>query len=310
MRHLLRDDDLLPIEQDEILAIAARLKFKRFAYNPLQGPETVAVIFDKPSTRTRVSFAVGIAELGGIPLILDSATTQAGRGEPVADTARVLGRMVSAIVWRTFAQADLETMAEYAGVPVINALSDDFHPCQLLADWLTIREHHRRLSGLTVAYVGDGACNMANSYVLGGAVAGMHIRIGSPADFQPDQAIVERAREIGRGTGATVTVTDDPEAAVTGADAVITDTWVSMGQEDTKAERLATFAPYAVTQRLLDLADPKAPVLHCLPAYRGLEIEADVIDGPRSLVWEQAENRLHVQKAALLWLLERSGRGR
>ncbi len=306
MRHLLRDDDLSPAEQAEVLALAARMKAEPYAHRPLEGPQTVAVLFDKSSTRTRVSFAVGITDLGGSPMIMDSGDTQAGRGEPVEDTARVLGRMVSAVVWRTYAQAGLETMASYAGVPVVNALSDDFHPCQILADWLTITEHKGRLAGLTVAYVGDGASNMGNSYVLGGAVAGLHVRVGSPAGYQPDPAVVTRAEAVAAETGGSVTITDDPTAALTGADVVITDTWVSMGQEESKAERLQIFRPYSVTAEALALAAPDAIVLHCLPAYRGLEIAADVLDGPQSVVWDEAENRLHVQKAVLVFLLELS----
>jgi len=246
---------------------------------------------------------VGIADLGGSPLVLDSGSTQAGRGESVADTARVLGRMTSAIVWRTYAQSGLEEMAEYAGVPVVNALSDDFHPCQVLADWQTVIEHKGALEGLEVAYVGDGANNMAHSYLLGGATAGMRIRIGAPASHQPRLDIVADAKAIARQTGGSVLVTDDPVAAVSGADVVITDTWVSMGQEDEKAKRVALFGPYAVTAEAMALAKPDAIAMHCLPAYRGLEITADVLDGPQSVVWDEAENRLHAQKALLVWLL-------
>ncbi|MFD1860652.1 ornithine carbamoyltransferase [Aeromicrobium camelliae] len=307
IRHFLRDDDLSPAEQAEVLQLALKMKAAPYARRPLEGPQTVAVLFDKSSTRTRVSFAVGIADLGGQPLVLDATTTQIGRGESVADTARVFGRMVSAIVWRTYAQSGLEEMAEHSGVPVINALSDDFHPCQILADWLTVLEHKGRLEGLTVAYVGDGANNMGHSYLLGGATAGMHVRVGAPFGYQPDVAIVADAERIAQQTGGSVLVTDDPQAAVTGADVVITDTWVSMGQEDEKAERIAIFGDYAVTPERLAQAAPDAIVLHCLPAYRGLEIAAEVIDGPQSVVWDEAENRLHVQKAVLTWLLERSG---
>ncbi len=306
VRHLLRDDDLSPAEQAEVLDLALRMKAEPFAFRPLEGPRSVAVVFDKSSTRTRVSFSVGVAQLGGHCVILDAATTQAGRGEPVADTARVLGRMVDAVVWRTYAQADLEEMARHAGVPVVNALSDDFHPCQLLADWLTVREHKGTLAGLTVAFVGDGANNMAHSYVLGGAVAGMHVRVGAPSGYAPAGHVVADAEKVAAGTGGSVTVTDDPVEAVRGADVVITDTWVSMGQEAEKAERIATFGPYAVTGALLQHAAPDAVVLHCLPAYRGLEIAEDVLEGPRSVVWDEAENRLHAQKALLAFLLERS----
>ncbi|MCK5892191.1 MAG: ornithine carbamoyltransferase [Aeromicrobium sp.] len=306
MRHLLRDDDLSPAEQAEVLALAAQLKAEPYSRRPLEGPQTVAVMFDKSSTRTRVSFAVGIADLGGSPLVMDRGTTQAGRGEPVEDTARVLGRMVSGVVWRTYHQRDLETMAAMSGVPVVNALSDDFHPCQILADWQTVIEHKGTLAGLQVAFLGDGACNMGHSYVLGGATAGMHVRIGAPQGYQPAAEVVADAERIAATTGGSVTVTADPVAAVTGADVVITDTWVSMGLEDTKAERLAVFGPYSLTSEALALAKPDAIVLHCLPAYRGLEIAAEVLDGPQSVVWDEAENRLHAQKAVLTWLLEKS----
>lgn len=306
MRHFLRDDDLSPAEQREVLELALAMKAEPYARKPLAGPQTVAVLFDKSSTRTRVSFAVGIADLGGNPLVMDTGTTQIGRGEPVADTARVLGRMTSAIVWRTYAQAGLDDMAAHAGVPVVNALSDDFHPCQILADWLTVLEHKGELAGLTVAYLGDGANNMGHSYVLGGATAGMHVRVGAPAGYQPDPAIVADAERVAATTGGSVVVTDDPAEALRGADVVITDTWVSMGQEDEKAERLALFGGYAVTSEAMSLAKPDAIVLHCLPAYRGLEISADVIDGPQSVVWDEAENRLHAQKAVLAWLLAKA----
>ena len=303
MRYFLRDDDITPAEQAEILALAEQLKRAPYSHRPLEGPQSVAVIFDKSSTRTRVSFAVGIADLGGSPLILDSGSTQSGRGESVADTARVLGRMTSAIVWRTYEQSGLEEMAQYAGVPVVNALSDDFHPCQILADWLTVKEHKGELAGLTVTYVGDGANNMAHSYLLGGAMAGMHIRIGAPESHQPRPEIVADAVAIATETGGSVTVTDSAQAALSGADVVITDTWVSMGQEDEKAERVALFGDYSVTSDAMGHAKPDAIVLHCLPAYRGLEIAANVIDGSQSVVWDEAENRLHAQKALLVWLL-------
>ena len=306
VRHFLRDDDLSPQEQAEVLALAAAIKAEPYARKPLAGPQTVAVIFDKASTRTRVSFGVGIADLGGNPLILDTAGTQGGRGESPADTARVLGRMTSAIVWRTYAQAGLEELAAHAGVPVVDALSDDFHPCQILADWQTVIEHKGRLAGLTVAYLGDGANNMGHSYVLGGATAGLHVRVGAPEGYQPSPAIVADARAIAEQTGGSVVVMDDPAAAMAGADVVITDTWVSMGQEAEKDARLALFGDYAVTAETLALAAPDAIVLHCLPAYRGLEISSEVLDGPQSVVWDEAENRLHAQKALLVWLLEKS----
>ncbi|MGJ9412205.1 ornithine carbamoyltransferase [Aeromicrobium sp. CF4.19] len=306
MRHFLRDDDLSPAEQAEVLELARRVKAEPHARKPLAGPRTVAVIFDKSSTRTRVSFAVGIADLGGNPLVLDSDSTQGGRGESVPDTARVLGRMTGAIVWRTYAQQGLEDMAAHAGVPVVNALSDDFHPCQVLADWQTVLERKGRLAGLTVAFVGDGASNMAHSYLLGGATAGMHVRIGAPDGYQPSPAVVEDARGIAEGTGGSIAVTDDPAAALADADVVVTDTWVSMGQEEQKAHRLAVFGAYAVTAESLRPAASDAIVLHCLPAYRGLEISSEVLDGPQSAVWDEAENRLHAQKALLVWLLEKA----
>lgn len=305
MRHFLRDDDLSPAEQAEVLELAAAMKADPYARKPLAGPQTVAIIFDKSSTRTRVSFCVGVADLGGNPLVMETSSTQAGRGEPISDTARVLGRMTSAIVWRTYEHSNLESMAEYAGVPVINSLSDDFHPCQILADWLTIKEHKGALAGLTVAYVGDGANNMGQSYILGGATAGMHMRIGAPEGYWPAPQIVDDARRIASETGGSVTLTPDPIEAAREADVVITDTWVSMGQEDEKAERIALFGDYSVDAALMAEAKQDAIVLHCLPAYRGLEISADVLDGPQSVVWDEAENRLHAQKAILAWLLDK-----
>lgn len=306
MRHFLRDDDLSPAEQAEILALAAQVKADPYGQTPLAGPQSVAVIFDKSSTRTRVSFSVGIADLGGHAVVLDSASTQAGRGETVSDTARVLGSMTSAIVWRTYAQSGLEEMAAHAGVPVINALSDDFHPCQILADWQTVIERKGNLAGLTVAYLGDGANNMAHSYLIGGATAGMHVRIGAPESHQPNAVFLADAAKIAAETGGSVTVMSDPDEALAGADVVITDTWVSMGQEAEKAERLALFGPYSITAEAMAKAAPDAIVLHCLPAYRGLEISSEVIDGPQSAVWDEAENRLHAQKALMIWLLEKA----
>jgi len=302
-RHFLRDDDLSPREQAEVLALAAELKRDRFAHRPLDGPRAVAVLFDKSSTRTRVSFSVGIAELGGYPLVLDSGATQLGRGEPVADTARVLDRQCAAIVWRTFGQERIEAMAEASAVPVVNALTDRFHPCQVLADLQTIAERFGAIAGRTLAFFGDGANNMAHSYLLGGTTAGLQVRIAAPAGYQPDRDVVTAAEKIAGQTGGSVLVTGDPRAAATDADVLATDTWISMGQEEEKADRLATFGDYAVTADLLDRAAPEAIVLHCLPAYRGLEIAAEVIDGAHSAVWDEAENRLHAQKALLVWLL-------
>ncbi|KQP54808.1 ornithine carbamoyltransferase [Agreia sp. Leaf283] len=302
-RHFLRDDDLSPAEQAEILDLALELKRDRFQTQPLAGPQTVAVIFDKSSTRTRVSFAVGIADLGGSPLIISMASSQLGGKETASDTARVLERQVAAIVWRTYAQTGLEEMAKGTTVPVVNALSDEFHPCQLLADLLTIREHRGSLAGQTVAFLGDGASNMAQSYLLACATAGMHVRIGAPAEFAPDAAVLSDAGARAAETGGSVAVHVDPADAVRDADIVVTDTWVSMGKEDEKAERVAIFGGYQVDQDLLDKAKPNALFLHCLPADRGYEVSADVIDGPQSVIWDEAENRLHAQKALLVWLL-------
>ena len=314
VRHFLRDDDLTPAEQAEVLALAAELKRTRHteaAPTPLRAPNgvprAVAVLFDKPSTRTRVSFSVGVAELGGYPLVVDAATSQLGRGEPVEDTTRVFDRQVAAIVWRTFGQDRIEAMAAVSRVPVVNALTDGFHPCQILADLQTVAERKGALAGLTMSYLGDGANNMAHSYLLGGATAGLHVRIGSPASFQPDPSVVKRAEEIAAETGGSVRWTDDAAAAADGADVLVTDTWVSMGREDEYDARVAPFLPYAVDDAALARAAVDAVVLHCLPAYRGKEIAASVIDGPQSAVWDEAENRLHAQKAVLTWLLERSG---
>jgi len=302
-RHLLRDDDLSPVEQAEILDLAVSLKKDRWKLKPLEGPQTVAVIFDKSSTRTRVSFAVGIADLGGSPLIISTANSQLGGKETPSDTARVLERQVAAIVWRTYAQAGLEEMARGTKVPVINALSDDFHPCQLLADLLTIREHKGELKGLTLTFFGDGTSNMGHSYVLACVTAGMHVRVASPASYAPRADVVADAERIAAETGGSVTLFTDPAAAAAGADVIVTDTWVSMGKEEEKIQRVHDLGGYKVTQETMSLADPGAIFIHCLPADRGYEVDADVIDGPQSVVWDEAENRLHAQKALLVWLL-------
>jgi ornithine carbamoyltransferase len=306
-RHLLRDDDLSPREQREVLELGLAFRDDRFLRTPLAGPRAVAVIFDKPSTRTRVSFQAGVAELGGYPLVLDPSGSQLGRGESVQDTTRVLDRQVAAIVWRTFGQDRLDDMAAVSRVPVVNALSDQFHPCQVLADLLTVAQHRGgagALPGTTLAYVGDGSNNMAASYLLGGATAGMHVRIGTPEAFPPPVDVVAGARRLAATTGGSVLVTHEAAEAATGADVLATDTWVSMGQEDEAAQREAPFVPFRIDDALVGLASPDVLVLHCLPAYRGKEITADVLDGPRSVVWDEAENRLHAQKAVLTWLLE------
>jgi len=305
-RHFLRDDDLSPAEQLEVLDLADRVKEDRFAFTPLAGPRSVAVIFDKPSTRTRVSFSAGIAELGGYPLVMEATGSQLGRGEPIEDTTRVLDRQCAAIVWRTFGQDRVEAAARVSRVPVVNALTDSFHPCQVLADLQTVRERLGRLAGVTLAYVGDGANNMAHSLLLGGTTAGLHVRIGNPPGYDPDPAVVARATEIAAGTGGSVQLTREPKEAFAGAEVLVTDTWVSMGQEDEAAARTASFVPFAVTAEAVQQAAPGAVALHCLPAYRGKEIAAEVIDGPQSAVWDEAENRLHAQKALLIWLLGQS----
>jgi ornithine carbamoyltransferase len=304
-RHFLRDNDLAPAEQAEVLDLAEAMKADRFGHRPLAGPRTVAVLFDKPSTRTRVSFAVGIAELGGQPLVIDAQSSQLGRGEPVADTARVLERQVAAIVWRTFGQDRVEEMAGASSVPVINALTDAFHPCQVLADLQTVRAVHGGLAGRTLPFLGDGASNMAHSYLLGGATAGLHVRIAAPAEFRPDPGVLAAAGAIASGTGGSVAVFTDPKAACTDADALATDVWTSMGQEGQEGSRSAALAPFRLDEEKLALGGPGCVVLHCLPAHRGEEITAAVLDGPASVVWDQAENRLHAQKALLTWLLER-----
>ncbi len=306
LRHMLRDDDVTHEEQRQILELGMRFRADRLHRRPFEGPQAVAVIFDKPSTRTRSSFSIGVAELGGYPLVIDKSGSQLGRGEPVEDTARVLTRMASAIVWRTFGQERVETMAEYSTVPVVNALTDQFHPCQVLADLLTLAQHRGgvdALPGMSIAYVGDASNNMANSYLLGGATAGMDVRVAGPYGFLPDPQIVAKAEAIASDTGGRILVTTDPREAVSGVDCVFTDTWVSMGEEAEYAIRSKPFWDYQVNDALMTLAKPDALFQHCLPAYRGKEVTASVIDGPRSVVWDEAENRLHAQKALLTWLM-------
>ncbi|HEX6968597.1 MAG TPA: ornithine carbamoyltransferase [Micromonosporaceae bacterium] len=310
IRHFLRDDDLSPTEQSAVLDLAAQLKADRFAYRPLAGPRSVAVLFDKQSLRTRLSFDVGIAELGGNPIIVDTQATHFGRGETLADAARVLSRYVAAIVLRTHGDDRLAEVAAAATVPVINALTDGYHPCQLLADLLTIRERVGGTTGRILAYLGDGANNMAHSYLLAGATAGLHVRIAGPIGHQPDPAVVTRAEQIAAATGGSVRVLVDPYEAVSDAHVVATDAWTSMGQEDDGRDRVTPFLPYRVGSELLAKAAPEAIVLHCLPAHRGEEITDEVVDGPQSAVFDQAENRLHAQKALLTWLLTQGGEPR
>jgi ornithine carbamoyltransferase len=305
-RHFLRDDDISPEEQSEILDLAIKIKSNPYSAKPFAGPKTVALIFDKSSTRTRVSFSVGVSDLGGAPLIMDSGTSQLGARESVADTAKVLERQVAMIVWRTFAQSGLEEMAANSKVPVINSLSDEFHPCQLLADLMTIREKIGNPKGKVLSYIGDASNNMCHSYMLAGVTAGMKVRVAGPASYQPNPKIYRRAEEIALQTGGSIDVYTDPKHALVDSDVVATDTWVSMGQESEKDRKLKEFAGFTLDGELLSNAKPEAMVMHCLPANRGYEISAEVFDGPQSAVWDQAENRLHAQKALMVWLAARS----
>ena len=308
-RHFLADDDVTPAEQAEILALAAEMKRDRYSRRPLEGPQSVAVLFDKTSTRTRFSFTAGIAELGGFPIVAETGNSQMGKGETFQDTGATLSRYVSAIVWRTYAHSNFTEMSEGASVPIINSLSDDLHPCQILADLQTVIENlcpeegPAGLRGKHAVYLGDGDNNMAKSYMIGFATAGMDITVISPEGFQPRTEFVERARARAAETGATVAVTSDV-GAVDGADVVITDTWVSMGMEEDGKDRRTPFLPYQVDAAMMGRASDGAIFLHCLPAYRGSEVTAEVIDGPQSRVFDEAENRLHAHKALLAWLLE------
>ena len=309
IRHFLKDDDLSSSEQAEVLARALEMKKDPFGFRPLEGPQSVAVLFDKTSTRTRFSFDAGIAQLGGNAIVVNSGSSQIGKKETFEDTGAVFSRFVTAIVWRTYEHSNLERIASTATVPVVNALCDDYHPCQILADLLTIVEHctpHRKVSelrSLKAVYLGDGNNNMANSYLLGFAMAGINITICSPNVFQPHAAIVKRAQGLAADTGASVVVTDDVDA-VAGADVVITDTWVSMGFENDGLDRRTPLLPYQVNDEVMDRAKETAIFLHCLPAYRGSEVTSSVIDGPQSRVFDEAENRLHAQKALLSWVVE------
>jgi ornithine carbamoyltransferase len=305
-RHFLRDDDITPAEQSEIIDLAIKLKGELFSAKPFAGPKTVALIFDKSSTRTRVSFSVGVSDLGGAPLIIDSGTSQLGQKESVSDTAKVLERQVAMIVWRTFAQSGLEEMAANSKVPVINSLSDEFHPCQLLADLMTIREKIGEPKGKVLSFIGDASNNMCHSYMLAGVTAGMRVRVAGPVSYQPNPKIFRRAEEIALQTGGSIDVYTDPKHALIDSDVVATDAWISMGQESEKDNKLKEFAGYTLDDELLSIAKPEAIVLHCLPANRGHEISAEILDGPRSVVWDQAENRLHAQKALMVWLAARS----
>lgn len=309
VRHFLADDDLTPQEQAEILELASELKKEPFSKRPFAGPLSVAVIFDKTSTRTRYSFDVGISQLGGNSIITDSSLTQLGKGETYQDTGAVLSRFVAAIVWRTLNHKNLLDMAETATIPIINALSEDFHPCQILADLQTCIEHlcpddgPAGLRGKKAVYLGDGNNNMAHSYLLGFPTAGMDISIIAPSQFQPRSDFVDRAMARAKETGAKVTITDSIDE-VTNSDVVLTDTWVSMGMENDGIDRRTQLLSYQVNAALMAKAKTNAIFMHCLPAYRGNEVTAEVIDGPQSVVFDEAENRLHAQKALLVWLLE------
>jgi ornithine carbamoyltransferase len=301
MRNYLSVDDLADAEVSEILDLATALKADPGLHAEALSGRSIALIFEKPSTRTRVSFEVGVAQLGGRPLVLSSSELQLGRGETIQDTGRVLSRYVDGIVLRTFEQERLELLTTTATVPVINALSDFEHPCQALADLFTIREHLGAVAGRVLAYFGDGN-NVTQSLLLAGTKVGMTVRVASPPGFEPIPQVVHRAEEIAEETGGTVELTHDPAEGAIGAHALYTDVWTSMGQDLEADERALVFPSYQLSQKLVDLADPTAIVLHCLPAHRGQEITDEVIDGPRSVVWDQAENRLHTQKALLLRL--------
>jgi ornithine carbamoyltransferase len=302
VRHYLSVDDLTPGELGGLLDHAARLKADpALDADALRG-RAVALVFEKSSTRTRVSFDVGVAQLGGHPLSLTSSDLQLGRGETIEDTGRVLSRYVDAIVLRTFEQERLEVLAAAASVPVINSLSDFEHPCQALADLLTIREHRGDLRGTVLAYVGDGN-NVSHSLLLAGAKAGMTVRIATPVGFEPIPQVVQRALEIAAETGGDATLTHDALEGAKDADVLYTDVWASMGQEEEADERALVFPPFRLDQRVVEAASEDVLVLHCLPAHRGQEITDEVIDGPHSVVWQQAENRLYTQKALLLLLM-------
>ena len=297
-RDLLGIADLSSEELYSLLKFAQQLK--KGAVKP-KCNRVLGLLFYKASTRTRVSFTVAMYHLGGQVIDLNPKVTQVGRGEPIEDTARILDRYLDILAIRTFAQKDIETFAEYADIPIINALSDLEHPCQILADLLTMQECFGSLAGKTLTYVGDGN-NVAHSLLLGGALAGVNVRVATPEAYQPDPAIVEKAKQLAT-QGSEIVITDDPIAAVTGAQVVYTDVWASMGQEDSAATRIPLFQPYQVNDELMSYADSDAIVLHCLPAHRGEEITDSVMEGKQSRVWDQAENRLHAQKALLACLL-------
>ena len=299
---------LADVQREEIYHLFQRATYlktanrQRETFQPLKG-RTLAMVFEKPSTRTRVSFEVGMYQLGGHALFLSSRDIQLGRGEELSDSARVLSRFVDGIMVRTFAHSSAETMARYASVPVINGLSDDYHPCQILTDMFTYQEHRGPIIGRKVAWIGDGN-NMAHSWILAAACMGFHLTLACPVNYGPDPLVIDRAqKEIATTGHGSITLLRQPREAVADADLVTTDTWTSMGQEKERKRRLRAFANYCVDKSLMREAKPDALFMHCLPAHRGEEVSAAVIDGPQSVVWDEAENRLHVQKAILEWLL-------
>jgi ornithine carbamoyltransferase len=296
MKHLLSIESLSAPEIHEILALAKKLKATRGhdTSKPLAG-ECWGLLFSKSSTRTRVSFEVGIRELGGDALFLSSSEIQLGRGEPIEDTARVLGRMIHGAVIRTFKQSDIKTFAKLSGIPTINALTDEEHPCQILADLQTIKELRGSLEGMKIAFIGDADCNMGRSWIWAAARLGFELRLACPDLYRPPAELLARA-------GGAVTITEDPEEAARGADILYTDVWVSMGKEEEAEHRAAQFARYQINDRVLVAASPKAHVLHCLPAYRGKEITAEVFERHAGAIFQQAENRLHAQKAVMTLL--------
>lgn len=305
MKHLLTLHDWSTEEILDTLNLADKLKYEQkhgIEHHLLKG-KTLGMIFSKSSTRTRVSFEVGMYQLGGYALFLSSNDIQLGRGESVYDTANVLSRFLDGIMIRTFKQSDVEDLAKFGSIPVINGLTDLVHPCQILADFQTIREHKEgQLKGLKLAYIGDGN-NMAHSLLYGGAKVGMDIAVATPPEYSCDAQVVKNALEDAKQTGAKLTLTCDPEEAIKGADVVYADTWVSMGQEKEKEEKIKAFSNYQINKELFSQADKHAIFLHCLPAYRGYEVTEDVIDGPQSVVFDEAENRLHAQKAVMVRLL-------
>ncbi len=305
MKHLLTLHDWSAEYIKDTLDLADKLKYEQkngIKHHILEG-KTLGMIFTKSSTRTRVSFEVGMYQLGGQALFLSSNDIQLGRGETIYDTANVLSRFLDGIMIRTFKQEDVEDLAKYGTIPIINGLTDLVHPCQILADFQTIREKKGgKLRGLKLAYIGDGN-NMAHSYLYGGAKMGMEVLIATPKEYMCDETVVKNAMEDAKETGAKIVITNDPKEAIKNADVVCTDTWVSMGQESEKEEKIKVFSDYQVNKELFSLADKEAIFMHCLPAYRGYEVTEDVIDGKQSVIFDEAENRLHAQKAVMARLL-------